>query len=147
MPASNAVSNNRIAFLRPTLVRLLHPKPILGKSLLIPSISVLHLTSPLDPRYWKSSFVENSIDLATPSKFLSLSATLIQSASVVNVGYAEPLLGNTELLPMYKFCIPCTWQLESTTPSLSLSCIRVVPMWWLLSVANFTHAFSSSRTA
>src|SRR5690606_26569876 len=59
------------------------------------------------------------------------SASRIASATIVSVGFDAPPVGNTELPATYRFATPCTLRLASTTPSCGLSCMRVVPMWWL----------------
>ena len=57
------------------------------------------------------------------------SASLIARATMVNVGFANPKVGKTELPETYRFSIEWTRQSGSVTPEPGSVDMRVVPIW------------------
>jgi hypothetical protein len=53
---------------------------------------------------------------------------------MVKVGFEIPPVGKTEEPATYRLPTPCTFRFGSTTPSFGLVDIRVVPMWWPLTI-------------
>jgi hypothetical protein len=110
----------------PLLDRVLVQHELLGRCLVAPPGSQEAIKGRAQPAWCSSSPASPALIHAIELRW---SARRIDRVTMVKVGFANPLVGNTEDPVTKRLDVPCTRQLLSTTPSASSSDIRVVPMW------------------